>query len=153
MTKLSAIALLMFTFTGCAAIASWTATPRLDDWLTFVNHVNGLDTAELIDEYSVARNRLRGQRRDVDRLRLSYLLSRPNLPMQDISKSQILLAEIGSDSSYAPYRDLVARELVLLIDLQAAQRSAQELQTQLETLKGIDTDLTQGQAEIEELSK
>lgn len=153
MIKPSALALVMLTLTGCAVMEPWRANPRLEDWVAFADRVNGLDAAELVNEYEIFNQRLQEQPGDADRLHLSYLLSRPGLPMQDIGKSQALLAEIGPDSVYAPYRNMLARELVLLLDLQAEQKRVRELHAQLEALKGIDADLSEGQAEIEELSK
>lgn len=159
MASLSAIALAMLAVAGCAAVApslpspTSCTSPRVDDWVAFVNHVDGLDAAGLVDEYTITAERLRDLPGDADRLRLSYLLSRPKLPMQDISRSQALLAQISPDSAYASYRDLVAHELTQLTDLQAAQKSAQELRARLEALKGIDTDLTRGQEQIEELTQ
>ncbi len=143
----------MLALAGCVATGPWPHHPQLDDWVAFRNRVDGLDGAALLTEYEAASEQLREQPGDSVRLHLSYLLSRPNLPMRDMSKSQALLAEISPDSVYAPFRDLLAREFVLQIELETARKEVQELRAQLEALKGIDADLSEGQAEIEELSK
>lgn len=159
MTRISVIALAIAVLGGCTAMAPSGPSPApcprpsLADWVAFVDRVDRLDAAGLVDEYTITTERLGDLPRDADRLRLSYLLSRPELPMRDVARSETLLAQISSESDYAPYRDLMIRELAMANELRAAQKSAQELRTQLEALKGIDTDLTRGQEEIEELTQ
>jgi len=138
---------------GCVATGPWPYRSQLDDWVAFRNRVDSFGGAALVTEYEAASEQLRERPGDSVRLHLSYLLSRPDLPMRDMSKSQALLAEINPDSTYAPIRDLLAREFVLQIELETARKNVRDLHAQLEALKGIDADLSEGQTEIEELSK
>lgn len=112
-----------------------------------------LEPAGLNEELLASLDHLAIQPDALDRLRLACLLSRPNLPTQDIHKSQLLLTEIPPDSPYAPIRDLLARELDQLVVLRSARCRIEELEVQLKTLKSLDADLTQGQTELEELAK
>jgi hypothetical protein len=162
MAKASVVALALTVLAGCAAIQAPPATApapaaqcnctSVAEWVAFVDHVDGLDETGLVEEYATTLARYQQAPDDAERMRLSYLLSRPQLPMRDIGASQVLLTQISADSPYAPLRDLLAQETALQIDLQAAREQAHQLRTQLEALKGIDTDLTRGQEEIEELS-
>ena len=152
MRKLGAILLLCLAASGCVTTNGWVTRPQLGDWLEFMEQVNGLDAQALEQEYAVALEGLGAGTEAADRLRLAYLLSRPGLASQDIHRAQLLLTEIPAESAYAPIRDLMARELAQLVQLQAARERVQELETQLENLKSIDTELTEVQAEMEELS-
>jgi hypothetical protein len=84
---------------------------------------------------------------DEARLRLAYLLSRPDTSMQQLTRGREVLAEIEVDSENAPLRDMLDRELALLMDLQSAQGRVLELQAQLEALKAIETEIAESQQE------
>lgn len=159
MPRVSTILLVAATLAGCAALAPPAAAPAdcgcasVADWVAYMDHVDTLDETGLMEEYALTLERYRVQPDDADRLRLSYLLSRPQLPERDVGMSQVLLTQIPADSAYAPLRTLMAQETALMIDLEAARQQSQQLRAQLEALKGIDADMTRGQEEIEELSQ
>jgi hypothetical protein len=90
---------------------------------------------------------------DEARLRLAYLLSRPDPSMQQLTRGREVLAEIEADSENAPLRDMLDRELALLMELQRAQGRVLELQAQLEALKAIETEITESQQEKPEPPK
>lgn len=159
MLRVSTILLAALTLAGCAALTPPAPAPAdcgcasLEAWVAYVNHVDGLDETGLMQEYALTLERYRAEPDDATRLRLSYLLSRSQLPERDVAMSQVLLTQIPADSPYAPLRTLLAQQIALMIDLQGARQQSQQLRAQLEALKGIDTDMTRGQEEIEELSQ
>ncbi len=141
-------------------------SPALENWLLFADRVNRMESLELVIERDATVARYREQATDDEtRLRLAYLLSRPRMPVQELTESRTLLAGIGADSVYASLADLVARELMLITELSASQQQTDELQgrvrdletqvanlqTQLDALKAIETDLTEDQKNTEEL--
>jgi hypothetical protein len=67
--------------------------------------------------------------------------------MQQLTRGREVLAEIEVDSENAPLRDMLDRELALLMDLQSAQGRVLELQAQLEALKAIETEIAESQQE------
>lgn len=158
MARASAIVLVFAALFGCSAVPpreahSVCVTSELGDWLAFMNQIDDLDETALMDEYRSVLQRLLVLSDDADRLRLSYLLSRPGLPVRNVDQSRALVAEVDPEGACGPYRDLMSREIARGDDLESIRRSARELRSQLEALKGIDTDLTRGQQELEELSQ
>jgi len=159
MPRVSTILLAALSLAGCAALTGPAPAPTdcgcatVEAWVAYVKHVDGLDEAGLTQEYALTLERYRAEPDDATRLRLSYLLSRPQLPERNVTMSQVLLSQVPADSAYAPLRALLAQETALMIDLEGARQQAQQLRAQLEALKGIDTDMSRGQDEIEELSQ
>jgi len=143
---------------GCVTTRSdemtWPATCGADlgPWIAFVDHVDGLEGDALTAEYTSTLQRFLARPGDVERLRLSYLLSQPLLPMRNVERSGILLQEIDPAGACAPYAALSRRMLASMQDLESAQEALRKLKSQLETLKGIDADITDGQEEFEELT-
>ncbi|MGH8222985.1 MAG: hypothetical protein ACREQZ_08425 [Woeseiaceae bacterium] len=158
-----------------------SAPGNIADWNPYVGGIDALSDREFAAVLDEAKEKYLAGPNDEIRVRLGYLLSRPDRPAQDIGESRRVLAEIDPDSAYAPLRDLLQREVELLSELGSAGRetsnlSAQvamleadiaeqhtrlvalqsriaELQTQLEALKSIETKITEDQKAIDELSQ
>jgi hypothetical protein len=142
---------LMLLLAGCTTL-DWTTQPRPEEWVAFMARVNALDAAALDAEYRKTQAELGVAAEADDRLRLAYLLSRPALTARDPAESRKLLSGIPSESAYAPIRDLMMHELAQLEALDRARLRVRELESQLDALKSIDAELTEEQAELEELS-
>ncbi len=125
--------------TGCAATTSPVA-----EWAKFTATVDAASPSELIEVREDVLRDYNSKPRDDARLRLSYVLSRPSVATQDLTRSRALLEEMAGNGRYAPLRALASHEIDLVIELQAAHERIRLLQSQLEALKAIEADLATG---------
>jgi hypothetical protein len=156
MIKRSLVLLASWVLVACVSPQAQPARDAIvgfNDWLAFVASANDLTPDELDVERADASSQYRHQPSDDIRLRLAYLVSRPPSAEQDLEQGRAILAEIDPGSPNAPLRDLVAHELALLAELNAARQRVNELQAQLDALKAIETDLTENQRIIEDRSQ
>ncbi len=123
----------------------------VEDWLEFIGRIKTLDALELAGERDRIVMEHRERPSDGSRLALGYLLSQPQPLVRDIEKSRMLLDAVVSSSAYAPVRDLVVRELAKIDEITDLQAQVTRLQSQLDALKVIETDLTENQKELEEV--
>jgi len=114
-----------------------------------LTEIDNLGPDGLQREREVALSEYEQRPDDETRLRLAYVLSRPNPSTQDLEASRRLLDGIGSDSEYAALRDGLRREIALLSELEIARRRADEQQARLEA---IETDLVTSQELSQELT-
>lgn len=136
------------------------AHSSLMDWGQFVEEIARLEPPSYVSFRDQLLLSYKNSPDDEIRLRLGYLLSRPNTDIQNLPKSVELLAEIERNSSYLWLRTSLLNEINLMRELRAANaelnsadESIDELQTQLKMLKTIDGDLTESQREIDEISQ
>jgi uncharacterized coiled-coil protein SlyX len=129
-----------------AGCAHWPPSNQPAVGLT---EIDDLDSNGLIQERDAALTRYRQQPDDETRLRLAYVLSRPDPSTQDLEASRRLLDEIGSDSDYAALRDALRREIALLNELENARRRADVQQARLDA---IESDLVTSQELSQELT-
>lgn len=135
----------------CVLLAGCLGSPsRTALWPDFAGQLDPNDPAGIQAARESAIRQYEENPDDEARLRLAYLLSRPDPSMQQLAQGREVLAEIEADSENAPLRDMLDRELALLIDLQRAQGRVLELQAQLEALKAIETEIAESQQEKSE---
>lgn len=126
------------------------ATAELEHWMRQLVRLETLFGLELAAE----RDRILVQHRehptDGSRLALAYILSRPQVLVQDMDKSRTLLGQIDANGVYAPLRDLLLREFAMTQEIADLRQETSLLQSQLAALKAIETDLSDNQKELEE---
>ena len=125
----------------------------LVQWVEFASELEPLNSSELLAKRNNLRASYAQAPNNEQRMRLAYLLSRPNPATQNFAKSLALLAELEPNSHFAPLRNMIQREITLSKQLNATRQKLQELQNQLNTLKAIDGDLTESQKTIDEVSQ
>lgn len=119
--------------------------PRTADWSEYTRAFDSLDSVRAMDEMRAqALETYEEQPDDPARLKLAYVLSRPNAPLPLLERSRGILAEIPPDSPYAAMRDLLDGELRALVELRRTQGYTMELEERLEALKAIEEDLQRG---------
>jgi hypothetical protein len=121
------------------------------NWLRLVGRIEKLSSLELASERDRIFREHHKQPGDGSRLVLGYLLSRPELLVQHLDKSRVFLTEIDTSSAYAPVRDLLLRELAMIDKIADLKTQITRLQSQLDALRVIETDLTENQKEFEEV--
>lgn len=137
-----------FTVLICVLLAGCVGSPsRTPLWQDIMGQLDPNNSAAFQAARESALQQYEESPDDKARLRLAYLLSRPNPSMQQLSRGREVLAEIEADSENAPLRGMLDRELALLMDLQRAQGRVLELQAQLEALKAIETEIAESQQE------
>jgi hypothetical protein len=161
MPRISLVIALCVALAACAPLT----TPVLDErtpepvvvpafpawWPEFTERVNGLDEAALALERDAALARYDAGADDGVRLRLAYLMTRRQPIRRDLDASRELLAAIDGASEEAALRDLLKGQLdaqLALDDTRTQVRQLEgkiaELQGQLEALRAIEADLTEG---------
>jgi hypothetical protein len=128
----------------CQTTPSGTA-----DWVAYTHQIAGMDSAGVLAERESASRLYASQPDDEIRMRLAYVLSRPDASFQQLTRSREILAEISAASDMAPVRDLLDREISLLIKLQRAQGRTLELQAQLEALKAIEAEMLENRQDLD----
>ena len=179
MLKLSVIAIVTYLLTACASPpqvavpqvhgdavkrtariaivvperkkSSCAEATALVEWLRFMVRIETLNALELAGERDRVFVEHQEQPSDGNRLALGYLLSRPQPLVRDVDKSRMFLAEIDSSGAYAPVRDLLLREQMMIDEIADLHAQVAHLQSQLEALKAIETDLTENQKELEDV--
>lgn len=129
-----------------AGCAHW---PPSNQPAIVLTEIDDLGPDGLVQERDAALVRYRQQPDDETRLRLAYVLSRPNPSTQDLEASRRLLDEIGPDSDYVALRDALRREIALLNELETARRRADMQQARLDA---IEADLVTSQELSQELT-
>jgi hypothetical protein len=119
------------------------------DWVAYTHQIAGMDTAGVLAERESVSRRYASLPDDEIRMRLAYVLSRPDASMQLLTRSREILAEVSAASEMAPLRDLLDREISLLIELQRAQGRTLELQAQLEALKVIEAEMLESREALD----
>lgn len=118
-----------------------TLTSGEDDWLAYMRQVDGMNMAQLRAERETCAALYAEAPDDQLRMRLAYVLSHPIAPVLELERGRRVLQEIPGDSPWAGRRDLLSREITLMIELQTAQGQVLELQAQLEALKAIEKEM------------
>lgn len=126
-----ALIVLFLLLGGCAVAEPPPGTPPAP----FVNGIDHLGPDELLAARDEALERFASDPSDENRLRLSYILSRPDSPCQDLVTSRALLEQIPADSAVAPLRDSLKREIALLAELKQTRRDVAEQQARLEAVQ------------------
>jgi hypothetical protein len=145
MTKPRLTLLLCALLAGCVG-----SSLRPAPWPDYAGQLDLANPAAVQAARESAQQQYAASPDDETRLRLAYLLSRPDPSMQQLLRGREVLAEIEADSDHAPLRDMLDRELALLMDLQRARGRVLELQAQLEALKAIETEITERQQDRQE---
>jgi len=140
----SLIAAVLLLVAGCV---QWP--PSSHQSTMVLTEIDDLGPDGLMQERDAALALYQQHPDDETRLRLAYVLSRPNPSTQDLEASRRLLDEIGPDSDYVALRDALRREIALLNELEVARQRADAQQAQLDA---IETDLVKSQALSAELS-
>lgn len=139
--------------------------PQPEGWADFLGRVDRMDAAQLdlarqsaIGDYALHPT-------DANRLRLAYLLSRPEATPDRLAQSEEMLGGIPAGSELAPMRDLLRGEIRKSLEIQEAELRAQELeaqladqkrrvselQTQLDALKEIEQEMADSQHSAEDM--
>lgn len=127
-----ALIVLFLLLAGCAV----TEPPPADvPRASFVEGIDQLAPEEFLAARNEALERYARDPSDANRLRLSYILSRPNSPTQDLVTSRALLEEISAQSEVALLRDSMQREIELLAELKKARQDVAEQQARLEAVQ------------------
>ena len=134
------------------ACASPPVSPVVE-WVSFAAEIDRLAPPGLAIRHKSLQDIHSAQPDDDNRMRLAYVLSRPNAATQDLTKSSALLADIDAGSAYAPLRDMLKREIALTTELRLVRRKLDELKSQLEMLKTIDGDLTESRKAVDEVAQ
>jgi hypothetical protein len=141
---------------GCT-IVSEADTP-MDRYLEIIAGIDELTPPELRDYYTRTVREYEESQYPETALRLGYLLSRPDLPLRNLANSRVMLNSLPPD--FEPLRSLLLKQLDLIARLDHAEDRILQLEgqndalrSQLDALRAIEEDLTQGQADIEELSQ
>lgn len=146
--SLVALAAIIILMLGCAS-----SPYHLMEWMHYVENINTINPTQLTTVRDIALEDHHRQPNDESRLRLAYVVSRANVATQDLTKSRLLLAQIAPDSAYVPLRDMVLREIQLTAKLEETRQTISALQTQLESLKAIETELKENQHDLDEAAQ
>lgn len=130
--------LLALLLCGCSAL-----TPRQDGWQDFTARVEGMNETELLAARRALLEDYRSQPSDAVRLRLSYVLSRTEVSLEQLRQARRIVAEVAAGGPHTVVRDLLLQQIGLLVRLQETQGEVLQLRAQLEMLKKIETDLSQ----------
>lgn len=125
-----------------------TPVPQ-DDWPAFTRAFDAMDRDGVNTAREAALVRYNSQPDDPARLRLAYVLSRPDVPLRQLERSREILAEIANDSPHVALRDALDREIRALSQLQRMHGRLLEVESRLEALKAIEQDLNQSRRQRE----
>jgi len=140
----SFLLLALILLAGCAHWQSRSEQPTV-----VLMEIDDLGPEGLVQERDAAVALYQQAPSDETRLRLAYVLSRPNPSTQDLETSRKLLDEIGPDSDNVALRDALRREIALLNELELARRRADAQQDRLDA---IEADLVRNQELSTELA-
>lgn len=134
----------------CVAGCKTVPTPPTQGLIEFTRHYDSLKDADARAERKAESQRYASNPDDETRWRLAYAMSRPEASLQQLAKSRVILAEIPAQSDVAPLRDLLDREIQLLIELQKSKAQALELQAQLDALKDIEAEMAEHRQNLDD---
>lgn len=150
----------------CLWLAACQSMPlQQEGWADFLGRVDRMDAAQLDLARQTAIGDYALHPTDANRLRLAYLLSRPEATPDRLAQSEEILGGIANGSELAPMRDLLRGEIrkslevqvteqrALELDAQLAglKRRVSELQTQLDALKKIEQEMADSQHSAEDM--
>lgn len=121
-----------------------------EEWVAYTRRVENWDPARIPDHRDEALRAYNRRPDDFNRMRLGYLLSRPAPSMQQLAQSREILAEISNTSELAPLRDLLDREIALLMQIKRDRGRILELEAHLEALKAIEEEMVESRESMEE---
>lgn len=145
MIRASQLLLACLWLTGCQA-----TPPEKTDWFAYTDRIDGMDPAAVRAQRESMMRQYEFEADDETRMRLGYVLSRPDPSLQQLAQGREILAEISDASDLAPLRDLLDREIALLIEIQQQRGQILELQAQLEALKAIEAEMIESRQSMEE---
>lgn len=127
------------------------------DWVVYRHRADGLDAADFPARLEEAERQYGLRPDDVNRMRLAYLLSRPDPTLQQLKRAREVLSGISNSSELAPFRDPLDREIGLLMQLKQDKGRMDELQAQLDALeaqlaalKAIEEEMVENRENMEE---
>ena len=135
---------------GCLLLSGCQVLPtRTDDWAAEMKRIDSLSASQIGNERELAQSQYDRGPDDASRMRLAYALSRGDPSIQQLARSREVLSEISGASTNAAYRDLLDRELELMIQTKRQRGRILELEAQLEALKKVETEMLQNRDTID----
>lgn len=134
----------------CVAGCKTVPPPPTEGLVEFTHHYDSLKGADARAEREAESQRYVSDPDDATRWRLAYAMSHPEASLQQLARSRVILAEIPAQSDVAPLRDLLDREIQLLIELQESKAQALELQAQLDALKEIEAEMAERRQNLDD---